>query len=216
MSLFKDGSTVLKYTYMPGQVRALAAPAVLLIMVSEGVFRGHANTRAPAVAALSAAGANIILDPIFMFALSMGVAGAAGATAAAQYLAVAIYGAMLWRGARTAGGEGKRMAVPFFARGGRRRGAAAPGGDEGLVAVVRGVGGAVERKPARSAWALLATVISANAAMLLRWTFGVAGNVMMVLAREACGGDIRGASCCGVWRNWKGCVRCPLRFASSP
>lgn len=139
-------------------------------MVSEGVFRGHANTRAPAVAALSAAGANIILDPIFMFVLSMGVAGAAGATAAAQYLAVAIYGVMLWRGARTPEGGGKRMMVPFFARGGRRRtvkAAAAAGGDVGSMAVAKG--GAAGGKAAQSAWSLFAMVISANAAMLLRW-----------------------------------------------
>ncbi|CAM9651725.1 unnamed protein product, partial [Ectocarpus fasciculatus] len=82
-ALFREASGYLK-------VRALAAPAVLLIMVSEGVFRGHADTTAPAVAALSAAFANILLDPVFMFTLSMGVAGAAGATAFAQYLAVAI------------------------------------------------------------------------------------------------------------------------------
>lgn len=136
-------------------------------MVSEGVFRGHANTRAPALAALSAAGANIILDPIFMFVLAMGVAGAAGATAAAQYLAVAIYGVMLWRGARTADGEGKRMAVPFFARGGRRRGARG----DAVAAAVGGGGAAVGGKSTQSAWALLVTVISANAAMLLRWAF---------------------------------------------
>lgn len=134
------------------QVRALAAPAVLLIMVSEGVFRGHANTRAPAVAALSAAAANVVVDPIFMFALSMGIAGAAGATAVAQYLAVAIYGAMLWKGAR-----GGTMAVPFlFSRREReeKKDAAAVSGGE--------------TKPAVQAWPLLVTVISANAAMLLR------------------------------------------------
>ncbi|CAN0370553.1 unnamed protein product, partial [Ectocarpus sp. 13 AM-2016] len=137
------------------QVRALAAPAVLLIMVSEGVFRGHADTRAPAVAALSAAFTNILLDPVFMFTLSMGVAGAAGATAFAQYLAVAIYGALLWRGAM----EG-RMAVPFFRAGGRRR---RDGGGGAAAATAAGTS-----PPA--AWSLLVTVISANAAMLLRTT----------------------------------------------
>ncbi|CBJ31784.1 conserved unknown protein [Ectocarpus siliculosus] len=148
-ALFREASGYLK-------VRALAAPAVLLIMVSEGVFRGHADTRAPAVAALSAAFTNILLDPVFMFTLSMGVAGAAGATAFAQYLAVAIYGAMLWRGAR----EG-RMAVPFFgARGKRRR---EGGGQAAAAAAAAGTS-------APAAWSLLVTVISANAAMLLRTT----------------------------------------------
>lgn len=47
----------------------------MMIMVSEGVFRGHADTRAPAVAALTAAVANIIIDPLFMFALGWGMTG---------------------------------------------------------------------------------------------------------------------------------------------
>ena len=121
-------------------------------MVSEGVFRGHANTRAPALAALCAAAANVVMDPIFMFALSMGIAGAAGATAFAQYLAVATYGVMLWRGAR-----GGSMVVPFlFSRRQReeKKTAAASIGDGSKAAI--------------KAWPLLVTVISANAAMLLR------------------------------------------------
>eukprot|EP00904_Undaria_pinnatifida_P001362 jgi/Undpi1/11226/HiC_scaffold_30.g13524.m1 len=146
-ALFTKASAYLK-------VRALAAPAVLLIMVSEGVFRGHANTRAPALAALCAAAANVVMDPIFMFALSMGIAGAAGATAFAQYLAVATYGVMLWRGAR-----GGSMVVPFlFSRRQReeKKTAAASIGDGSKAAI--------------KAWPLLVTVISANAAMLLRTT----------------------------------------------
>lgn len=130
------------------KVRALAAPAVLMIMVSEGVFRGHADTRAPAVAALSAAVANTILDPIFMFSLGLGMAGAAGATACAQYFAVVIYGTMLWRGARKG-----TMAVPFFlSRKSRQEGSRGKGDPSGAV----------------KAWPLLVMVISANAAMLLR------------------------------------------------
>lgn len=152
-------------------------------MVSEGVFRGHANTRAPAVAALSAAVANIILDPIFMFALSMGVAGAAGATAFAQYLAVALYGGMLWRGARAG-----RMAVPFFAPSRRRRGGGEAGagagqvgkgarGDEVATAGGAGISGGGKPAPP-AAWSLLVTVISANAAMLLRCGWSVGAGVL--------------------------------------
>lgn len=127
-------------------------------MVSEGVFRGHADTRAPAVAALSAAAANIILDPLFMFTLSMGIAGAAGATAFAQYLAVAVYAAKLWRGARSG-----RMSVAFVAK---KKGSDTAGGNGASVA---GSGVATSGKGSRvKAWPLLVTVISANAAMLLR------------------------------------------------
>lgn len=121
-------------------------------MVSEGVFRGHANTGAPAVAALSAAVANVVIDPIFMFSLSMGIAGAAGATAFAQYLAVAIYGAMLWKGAR----DGKLM-VPFLFSQRQRV-------ENALAVTASGGDTPALMKP----WPLLVAVISANAAMLLR------------------------------------------------
>ncbi|CAM9887320.1 unnamed protein product [Choristocarpus tenellus] len=117
----------------------------MFIMVSEGVFRGHANTRAPANAALSAAVANSILDPILMFPARMGIAGAAGATAMAQYLAASIYGTMLWRGARRG-----TMCVPFFFQKSRRTRRPKDDGES-----VR-------------ALALLGTILSANAAMLLR------------------------------------------------
>eukprot|EP00904_Undaria_pinnatifida_P012887 jgi/Undpi1/8729/HiC_scaffold_25.g11193.m1 len=145
--LFTEASAYLK-------VRALAAPAVLLIIVSEGVFRGHANTRAPAVAALSAAAANVTMDPIFMFALSMGMAGAAGATAFAQYLAVAVYGVMLWRGARGGG-----MMVPFFFSRRQRR------EKKTAAAIVED-----DYKATMKAWPLLVTVISTNAAMMFKTT----------------------------------------------
>lgn len=153
-------------------------------MVSEGVFRGHANTRAPAVAALSAAVANIILDPVFMFVLTMGVAGAAGATALAQYLAVAIYGSMLWRGARAG-----RMAVPFFALSRRRGGGGAEPKETGArgdeVATVVGVGVSDVEKPAPpAALSLLVTVISANAAMLLRYGGWFVGVGVLVALRD--------------------------------
>ncbi|CAM9180106.1 unnamed protein product [Discosporangium mesarthrocarpum] len=131
--------------------RALAGPAVLMIMVSEGVFRGHSNTRAPAVAALAAAAANTVMDPLFMFTAGMGVAGAAGATAASQYLTVVLYGVMLWRGAQR--GD---MCVPFFPR---KDSQASKEGKEDS----RGPsGGGIK------ALTLLGTVVSANAAMLLR------------------------------------------------
>lgn len=76
--------------------------------------------------------------------------GAAGATALAQYFAVGIYGSMLWRGTRAG-----TMTVPFF-----RRKKVGNADDDGVAA---GDGsGAVKPLP------LLMTVISANAAMLLR------------------------------------------------
>lgn len=72
-------------------VRALAAPAVLCLMVAEGIFRGHSDTRTPALISIGAAATNLVLDPFFIFTCGMGVAGAAGATVLAQYLALLMY-----------------------------------------------------------------------------------------------------------------------------
>ena len=104
------------------------------------------------MAALSAAAANVTMDPIFMFALSMGMAGAAGATAFAQYLAVAVYGVMLWRGARGGG-----MMVPFFFSRRQRR------EKKTAAAIVED-----DYKATMKAWPLLVTVISTNAAMMFK------------------------------------------------
>ena len=79
------------------RIRALAAPAVLLISVAEGSFRGYGNTRIPLLASFTAAITNVILDPIFMFLLKMKVGGAAAATAISQIAAAAVYAIFLRR-----------------------------------------------------------------------------------------------------------------------
>lgn len=80
-------------TYL--RIRLLAAPAVLLITVCEGAFRGRGDTRTPLLASSLAAVSNLILDPLLMFgpvpALRLGIGGAAAATAASQYIASAAY-----------------------------------------------------------------------------------------------------------------------------
>jgi hypothetical protein len=53
-----------------------AASAVLCIVLAEGAFRGYGSF----LASLEASFINLILDPILMFTLGMGVAGAAAAT----------------------------------------------------------------------------------------------------------------------------------------
>ena len=79
------------------RIRALAAPAVLLISVSEGSFRGYGNTVIPLLASFIAAITNVILDPIFMFPMKMKVGGAAAATAISQIAAAAVYAIFLRR-----------------------------------------------------------------------------------------------------------------------
>lgn len=74
--------------------RCWAAPAVVGIVVAEGAFRGSGDNRTPLIAACVAAGVNLVLDPLLMFPLGMGMAGAALATAVSQGAAAALYG---WR-----------------------------------------------------------------------------------------------------------------------
>jgi putative MATE family efflux protein len=78
--------------------RSWAAPVVLLIVVSEGVFRGYGNTVVPLTASLVAAAINLVLDPLLMFRpIHWGVKGAAAATALSQVGAAAVYGVQLVR-----------------------------------------------------------------------------------------------------------------------
>jgi putative MATE family efflux protein len=77
--------------------RAWAAPIVLLMMVSEGAFRGYANTIVPLTASLVAALINLVLDPVLMFKAGWGVKGAAAATGLAQVGAVGTYAFYLVR-----------------------------------------------------------------------------------------------------------------------
>ena len=92
------------------RIRALAAPAVLLISVAEGAFRGYGNTRIPLLASFIAAITNLVLDPIFMFSMKMKVGGAAAATALSQMAAAAVYTIFLRRRKmvpRNVSGQGK-------------------------------------------------------------------------------------------------------------
>uniref|UniRef100_A0A2N9IXX6 Protein DETOXIFICATION n=1 Tax=Fagus sylvatica TaxID=28930 RepID=A0A2N9IXX6_FAGSY len=75
-------------------LRSLGAPAVLLSLAMQGVFRGFKDTKTPLYATLVGDVANIILDPIFMFILDMGVSGAAVAHVISQYIISLM---LLWR-----------------------------------------------------------------------------------------------------------------------
>ncbi|XP_010278987.1 PREDICTED: protein DETOXIFICATION 42-like [Nelumbo nucifera] len=75
-------------------LRSLGAPAVLLSLAMQGVFRGIKDTKTPLYATVAGDVANIILDPLFIFVLHMGVSGAAIAHVISQYLISVI---LLWR-----------------------------------------------------------------------------------------------------------------------
>lgn len=66
-------------------LRSLGAPAVLLSLAMQGVFRGFKDTRTPLYATMAGDLTNIILDPILIFVFHMGVSGAAIAHVLSQY-----------------------------------------------------------------------------------------------------------------------------------
>ncbi|HWB89375.1 MAG TPA: MATE family efflux transporter [Acidimicrobiia bacterium] len=70
-------------TYL--RIRGLAAPAVLVVTAGHGAFRGHKDTRTPLLVALGVNLINVVLDPLLIFTFGWGLAGAAVATAFAQY-----------------------------------------------------------------------------------------------------------------------------------
>ncbi|CAL4917393.1 unnamed protein product [Urochloa decumbens] len=75
-------------------LRSLGAPAVLLSLAMQGVFRGLKDTKTPLYATVAGDVMNIVLDPIFMFVFQYGVRGAAIAHVLSQYFIASI---LLWR-----------------------------------------------------------------------------------------------------------------------
>ncbi|KAK9132622.1 hypothetical protein Scep_012150 [Stephania cephalantha] len=75
-------------------LRSLGAPAILLSLAMQGIFRGFKDTKTPLYATMAGDVLNIILDPILIFSLHLGVTGAAIAHIISQYLISVI---LLWR-----------------------------------------------------------------------------------------------------------------------
>lgn len=69
-------------------LRALGAPAVTLLLVTQGIFRGLGDTLTPLLCTVAGNLVNFILDPILIFGCGLGCAGAAGATAIANYVTI--------------------------------------------------------------------------------------------------------------------------------
>lgn len=65
-------------------ITAMAIPATFLSGVVAGTFNASGNSRVPLLINACGLGLNIILDPVFIFALGLGVKGAAIATLIAQ------------------------------------------------------------------------------------------------------------------------------------
>ncbi|KAK2967427.1 hypothetical protein RJ640_022359 [Escallonia rubra] len=92
----KPDSPMLKPAQQYLTLRSLGAPAVLLSLAMQGVFRGFKDTKTPLYATVAGDVTNIILDPIFMFVFRLGVSGAAIAHVISQYLiSVILFGRLM-------------------------------------------------------------------------------------------------------------------------
>ncbi len=79
------------------RIRALSIPAVLIVLVGHGAFRGRHDTKTPLVVTLAINAVNLVLDPILIFGAGLDVAGAAVATVVAQWLGAAWFVVLLRR-----------------------------------------------------------------------------------------------------------------------
>lgn len=67
--------------------RAFGIPAATVLLVTNGIFRGRGDTKTPLYFTLAGNLVNILLDPILIFGLNMGCAGAGAALAVSQWVA---------------------------------------------------------------------------------------------------------------------------------
>jgi Na+-driven multidrug efflux pump len=65
-------------------IRSLGAPATVLMMTLQGVFRGLQDARTPLAATVASSALNVVLAPLLIFVAGWGVKGAAVATVIAQ------------------------------------------------------------------------------------------------------------------------------------
>jgi MATE family multidrug resistance protein len=94
------------------RIRALATPAVLIVLAGHGAFRGYHDTRTPLVVAAIVNGVNLVLDPILIFGAGWGLEGAAVATVIAQWLGAVLFIRMLSRRRMLARHESIRASMP--------------------------------------------------------------------------------------------------------
>ncbi|KAC9320173.1 hypothetical protein E3N88_45999 [Mikania micrantha] len=90
----KANSLMLSPAYKYLTLRSLGAPAVLLSLAMQGVFRGFKDTKTPLYAIVMGNVVNIILDPILIFVFKMRVTGAAISHVFSQYLISVV---LLWK-----------------------------------------------------------------------------------------------------------------------
>lgn len=86
VGLMGAGETVADPAVVYLRIRASSTTAVLVVAIGNGAFRGHKDTVTPLKVVAVINGVNLVLDPLMIFTLGWGLAGAAVATVIAQGL----------------------------------------------------------------------------------------------------------------------------------
>ena len=73
------------------RIRGLGLPAVVVISVGHGVYRGLGDTRTPMFISIGLSLINVILDPVLIFGFGLGLAGAGYASVIAQTAGAAVF-----------------------------------------------------------------------------------------------------------------------------
>ena len=110
VSAFGASGEVLEQSAVYLRIRVLSLPAMLLAMVGHGVYRGHQDTRTPLYVAIAMNLVNLILDPILIFGMGLGVAGAAWATVVAQTISAVGFLVLMFGRDRVGFGLGAKIA----------------------------------------------------------------------------------------------------------
>ncbi|KAK9819566.1 hypothetical protein WJX81_006785 [Elliptochloris bilobata] len=79
------------------RLKAFSVPAVLLLFVQHGAFRGARDTRTPLLAGVAQNAVNLSLDLLLVLGMGVGIVGAAAASTAAFYTGAAVMTTLLIR-----------------------------------------------------------------------------------------------------------------------
>ena len=90
MRLIGSTETILPYSKIYGKYILIAAPAMASSCVLNNILRYEGMAKLAMVGLTTGGVLNMILDPIFIFALKLGIAGAGLATAISQYISLSI------------------------------------------------------------------------------------------------------------------------------
>lgn len=83
--------------------RSLGVSAALLMVVFQATFRAMEDMHTPLLVVAASGLLNAVLDPIFIYPLGMGIAGAAWATAVSQIAGAAVFGHIIFQKRRQFG-----------------------------------------------------------------------------------------------------------------